>query len=254
MKIVANAKEHNKVRARLFAFGVGYDVNSRLLDKLVRENFGQSEYVRPDEDIEDRVSRLYQPDRVAGDDRRADRVRLRRTRRPRRASRSTASIPRARSTCSPASSWWWSAATRSPATAKVVVSGTVGEQGAEVRLPGQARREERRRQPTASSRSSGPSAASARSSTRLDLKGKNDELVKELVELATRHGILTPYTSFLADESTNVHDLAGNAAPCRAAARGALETAGGQSGFGQRALKGELQRSRRSPPAARAGR
>jgi Ca-activated chloride channel family protein len=29
------------------------------LDKLVRENFGQSEYVRPDEDIEARVSRLF---------------------------------------------------------------------------------------------------------------------------------------------------------------------------------------------------
>ena len=59
MKIVADAKEWNKVHAQVFAFGVGYDVNSRLLDKLVRENFGQSEYVRPNEDIEDRVSRLY---------------------------------------------------------------------------------------------------------------------------------------------------------------------------------------------------
>ncbi len=59
MKIVANAKELNKIHARLFAFGVGYDVNSRLLDKLVRENFGQSEYVRPNEDIEDRVGKLY---------------------------------------------------------------------------------------------------------------------------------------------------------------------------------------------------
>ena len=59
MKIVANAKEENKVHARIFAFGVGYDVNGRFLDKLARENFGQSEYVRPNEDIEDRVSRLY---------------------------------------------------------------------------------------------------------------------------------------------------------------------------------------------------
>ena len=28
-------------------------------DKLVRENFGQSEYVRPNEDIEERVGKLY---------------------------------------------------------------------------------------------------------------------------------------------------------------------------------------------------
>src|SRR5262249_22807891 len=49
----------NQVRARIVAFGVGYDVNSRLLDKMVRENFGQSEYVRPNENIEQRVSSLF---------------------------------------------------------------------------------------------------------------------------------------------------------------------------------------------------
>ena len=41
----------------------------------------------------------------------------------------------------------------------------------------------------------------------LDLKGKNDELIKELVELSTKHGILTPYTSFLADENTDFRRL-----------------------------------------------
>ncbi|MGH7136769.1 MAG: vWA domain-containing protein, partial [Pirellulales bacterium] len=59
-KIVANSQANNRVRARVVAFGVGYDVNSRLLDKLVRQNHGQSEYVRPNENIEERVSRLYQ--------------------------------------------------------------------------------------------------------------------------------------------------------------------------------------------------
>ena len=34
----------------------------------------------------------------------------------------------------------------------------------------------------------------------LDLKGRNEELVAELVELSTKHGILTPYTAFLADD------------------------------------------------------
>ena len=69
-KIVAAAQDANKVRARVFTFGVGYDVNSRLLDKLARENFGQSEYVRPDEDIEAHVSQAVQPHQLAGDDRR----------------------------------------------------------------------------------------------------------------------------------------------------------------------------------------
>ena len=39
--------------------GVGYDVNSRLLDKLARTLMGKSEYVRPNEDIEENVSKLY---------------------------------------------------------------------------------------------------------------------------------------------------------------------------------------------------
>ena len=33
--IVANAAKNNELRTRVFSFGVGYDVNSRLLDKLV---------------------------------------------------------------------------------------------------------------------------------------------------------------------------------------------------------------------------
>src|SRR3954464_723026 len=57
--ITKHAEEANKVRARLFAFGVGYDVNSRLLDKLARGNFGLSQYVRPNENIEASVSALY---------------------------------------------------------------------------------------------------------------------------------------------------------------------------------------------------
>ena len=43
----------------MFTFGVGYDVNSRLLDKLARANFGLSQYVRPNENIEAAVSALY---------------------------------------------------------------------------------------------------------------------------------------------------------------------------------------------------
>src|SRR5690606_35305492 len=58
-RIAAAARKANEVRARLFNFGVGYDVNSRLLDRLARENFGASEYVRPSEDIEAHVSRVY---------------------------------------------------------------------------------------------------------------------------------------------------------------------------------------------------
>ncbi len=57
-KIVKNTSKLNEARARLFAFGVGYDVNTVLLDRLAEENHGLPEYVSPDEDIEVKVSHL----------------------------------------------------------------------------------------------------------------------------------------------------------------------------------------------------
>ena len=87
----------------------------------------------------------------------------------------------------------------------------------------------------------------------LDLKGKNDELVKELVALATEHGILTPYTSFLADETSDVRDVAENRVRALDESE-ALGESSGKYGFDQRGGKaGASDRHRRSPapsPAA----
>jgi Ca-activated chloride channel family protein len=44
---------------RLFTFGVGYDVNTALLDKLAAENGGVAEYVEPREDLEVKVSNFF---------------------------------------------------------------------------------------------------------------------------------------------------------------------------------------------------
>lgn len=57
-EIIDNTARLNENRARLFVFGVGYDVNTHLLDRLAEENNGQPEYVLPEEDIEVKVSRL----------------------------------------------------------------------------------------------------------------------------------------------------------------------------------------------------
>jgi len=57
--ILSDTKSANKAKVRLFAFGVGYDPNVRLLDKLVSENHGRSDYVKPKEPIEAKVSSLY---------------------------------------------------------------------------------------------------------------------------------------------------------------------------------------------------
>jgi Ca-activated chloride channel homolog len=58
-KIVANAKEIKVEGLRLFSFGVGYDVNSVLLDKIAVENSGVAEYVQPKEDLEVKVSNFF---------------------------------------------------------------------------------------------------------------------------------------------------------------------------------------------------
>src|SRR5262249_49555664 len=59
LKIAESCQRANERRARLFCFGVGYDVNARLLDRLSGGNSGSSEYVKPDEDIETHVGRFY---------------------------------------------------------------------------------------------------------------------------------------------------------------------------------------------------
>lgn len=58
-KIIAEAVKANTKQARLFALGVGYDVNVRLLDKLVGENHGLSDYVKPTEPLEAKISSMY---------------------------------------------------------------------------------------------------------------------------------------------------------------------------------------------------
>jgi Ca-activated chloride channel family protein len=84
----------------------------------------------------------------------------------------------------------------------------------------------------------------------LDLRGKNDELIKELVDLATKHGILTPYTSFLADDTAASRDLA-------AATRftedrlAELQDAEGELAFRQREAKSTLLRA--AAPASAIG-
>ena len=165
MRIVANSKEFNKVHARIFCFGVGYDLNARFLDKLVRENFGQSEYVRPDENIEEHVARLY--NRIESPVLTGMQMRFdfddgqdggRLARQPRLSARGGRSVRR-----------------RAVGGRGALQEGGHGQggrdgpdrrQGGEVRLP---RRRSSSRAATnrwPSSRSSGPSAAWARSSTR----------------------------------------------------------------------------------------
>ena len=238
MRIVANSKEFNKVHARIFCFGVGYDLNARFLDKLVRENFGQSEYVRPDENIEEHVARLY--NRIESPvltgmkmrydfDTVEDRRRL--AHQPHLPARGDRSVCR-----------------RPVGRRGTLQEGGHGQGGPDRRI---GDKEEKFAFPaTFVEQSNDESLAFIEKLwavrrvgeilDQMDLNGKNDELVKELVELATRHGILTPYTSFMADETTNIHDVTSNSDRANRRLESLAQT-GGAAGTAQRAMKGDFQ-------------
>jgi Ca-activated chloride channel family protein len=60
--ILRAAKERNVAGARVFTFGVGGDVQTRLLDRLAEENGGLADVVQPGEKIDERTAKLL--DRV----------------------------------------------------------------------------------------------------------------------------------------------------------------------------------------------
>jgi Ca-activated chloride channel family protein len=58
-KIAKTVREKNGNRVRIFTLGVGFEVNSVLLNQLGSENKGSSDHVLPEENIEIKVSNLY---------------------------------------------------------------------------------------------------------------------------------------------------------------------------------------------------
>lgn len=240
MKIVELAKQANKVRARIFSFGVGYDVNSRLLDKLVRENFGQSQYVKPDEDLETHVGKLagrieapvlvdvdiqFDVEGAKSEDGKpVNRV-----------------YPKGEFDLFAGEQLVVVGRYKRPGTAKVTVAGKVGSEPRKFDFPADLV-EKSGDESNAFIEKLWALRRVGEILDELDLKGKNDELIKELVELAKRHGIMTPYTSFFADDSTNVHDLAAATRQARDRLNG-LAAAEGQAGVAQRAMKGYFRRA-----------
>jgi Ca-activated chloride channel homolog len=247
-KIAANAKSNNKVRTRMINLGVGYDVNSRLLDRLSRDNFGQSGYVRPDENIEAHVSRLY--NKMSAPVMTGVTVKF---------DIEGASEYGGVSRVYPKDVYDLFAGEqlvmvgryKKPGGAKVAIRGKVGAQEQKFDFPANF---------VEKSSDQGFSFVEKLWAMRrigeiideLDLKGKNDELIKELVALSTKYGILTPYTAFLADETGSVNKLADVRLHLESAGRSLerLREAEGIAGFTQRADKNVLQNAQLTPLAA----
>src|SRR5262249_52821335 len=75
----------------------------------------------------------------------------------------------------------------------------------------------------------------------MDLHGRNQELVDELVALSQRHRILTPYTSFLADDRVDLSSVGVNRMRAQESVAQQLVVASGAAGFNQRDFKGQMQ-------------
>ncbi len=245
-KIVANSQSNNRVRARMVAFGVGYDVNSRLLDKLVRENFGQSEYVRPDENIEERVSRLYA--KIEAPVMTDVAIKFAVDALPSEAGAAVNRLyPKQVVDLFAGEQLVLVGRYRTPGTAKVTITGSVGGQVHSFDFPAELVAESKD-ETFAFIEKLWAVRRVGEIIDELDLKGKNDELIKELVALSTRHGILTPYTSFLADENVSLHAVARNAATAEGRLR-QLEETQGAGGFHQREYKASLQKADKAADA-----
>ena len=186
--ILAIALDSAAERTQVFTFGVGYDVDTILLDALARDFLGTSHYVTPDERIDVEVGRLFEriatpvltgveiefdgggvsglaPERIIG------------------IFAGTQVLLAGRYD--------------SPGAATIIVRGETAA-GPEsfrydVSFPERAYGDPTVAQVWAQQRI-------ADLLTELRLEGARDSLIAEIVEIATRFGIVTPFTSFLAEE------------------------------------------------------
>lgn len=234
MRIAANCRHANEKRARVFCFGVGYDVNARLLDRLSGGNSGTSEYVKPDEDIEAHVGRFYAKMtsplltdihlKLAGVD-------INRT------------YPRDLPDLFEGGQLVVAGRYRQSGKTTIRVTGRVGEERRTLEFPAEL---------AGTDRGSGHEFVERLWAVRrvgdlidqIDMNGQNRELVDELVDLSRKYGLMTPYTSFLADENVSLHANAQNQQRARMML-GGLQQADGQAGVAQRAIKQEFLRANR---------
>lgn len=247
-KIVAASKQASPGKARIISFGVGYDVNSRLLDRLTREHHGTSEYVRPDENLEVHVSRLYKKISAPVMTDVAVSFELDEPRPAEAGAPVNRIYPRIVPDLFEGEQLVLVGRYSAFGRAKVKITGTVGGQAQSFDFPAEMTR-----------LNSDPSLGFTEKlwATRrigeiideLDLSGKNDELIRELVALSTKHGILTPYTSFMADDTTRSFETARNFREAETRLE-ALSEAGGRGGFSQRAQKNALQNADRAAAPA----
>lgn len=191
-RIIINVTNAAPKSVRLFTFGVGYDVNTVLLDSLARQLRGAGAYVRPEQRIDEVISGFYAKvsTPVLAD------IRL-----------DWGDIfvedtyPRPLPDLFAGTQLVLVGRYREGGVTDIVLNGQVNGQPQSFRYSGVQFRKE-----------GGADFIPRLWATRkigyllnqIRLHGENREIIDEIVELAVRHGIATPYTSFLVDERADV--------------------------------------------------
>lgn len=237
MKLAQIARESNAKNARFFSFGVGYDVNARLLDRFVRDGRGQGEYVKDGENIEERVSAFYSKieDPVLAN------VEILFTRDGKEGRFTNQVYPSGKVDLFAGQQLVATGRYSEPGAFALVAKGKVGDAEKELRYEGSF---------VEKSADAANSFVEKLWATRrvgeiideLDLNGENEELINELVELAKKHGLVTPYTSFLALDEVNLNATSMNAQTAANSFRDLASNVNGMMGVSQRRAKQSLKR------------
>ena len=238
MAISENATRLNKHKTRLFAFGVGEDVNARLLDRLVSGNGGRSEYVSLEDNLEAKIAAFYAginapvlsnlKIEVDGTD-------------------VNRAYPQSLPDMFEGGQLVWVGRYNKSGRVTIKMTGKIGDEARKFTFNASLANE---------SDGSTHSYVEKIWATRrigylidqIDLNGRKDEWVQELVSLSKKHGILTPYTSFLADENVDFRDDRANIGRAGESLKDLQEVSGGYANA-QRSAKQTMMNAA-SPAAA----
>jgi Ca-activated chloride channel family protein len=180
--------------ARIFPFGVGYDVNAVLLDQLAEEHRGAPTYIRPSEDLETLISGFY--DQIAQPVLTDLALEVHGARVYDMQPLRIPDLFRGRQLV-------LFGRYRGSGPVEVSLSGINRDRAASFEYSGRLPREE------TTNAFVGRLWATRRVGTllrQIRLHGESAELVAEIRELGLRFGIASPYTSFLVDEDHAFHD------------------------------------------------
>ena len=239
-RIASEIEEANVYNTRLFAFGVGYDVNAVLLDRLGSDNHGVAEYVPPGEDIEAKVSNFYtkiQNPALTDPHLNFEGIRIRDT------------YPQTLPDLFYGGQLVLVGRYRDAGKSTATLLGKVGDEKPEYTYD-LFFAEKTDREELAFVARLWAQKKIGWLIEQIRMHGEQKEYIDEVVALSTRYGIMTPYTSFLAEEDVDVRDLTAVRSRAWNNMEDLSRIQSGAGGVGQSMQTGKLQAQSHVSPDA----